>query len=114
MQDRNELVAWLASKLQDRLADYQYSAWLIGSIVADHNKMPSDCDLLTVTHSNVVEEMARMSDELRTSFEKEFGLPLHLTRLTYEELAENRGFLAALSITGMHLVHSSGEMDPLV
>lgn len=90
-----EIKAWLLSKIFDVFLDEEIEAWLIGSIIND-SLCPQDCDVLIMLQTKCVTQLAQVSSAWKQEFEERFGLPLHLTRITYDEAESCCAFLEAV------------------
>lgn len=87
-----KIVKWLKERLLAELDASMDSAWVIGSVAAGASH-PNDCDVLLLVDSGRVPLLAQLSPVWRSEFELEFGIPLHLTRLTAEETKHCAEFL---------------------
>lgn len=90
-----EIIAWLSSKIFDVFLNEEIEAWLIGSIVND-SPHPRDCDVLIMLQTKCITQLAKFSSAWKQEFEERFGLPLHLTRITYDEAESCCAFLEAV------------------
>ncbi len=81
----DNLSEWLRNELALKIPDGLRSATIFGSI-NDPSSDPDDVDLYLVIEPEFSLHIANISDDLRRQFAHEFGLPLHLTRLTIEEI----------------------------
>lgn len=88
-----EVVAWLRQYIADNLANHIANALLIGSVVSGRI-YPKDCDLLVVLKPEYIEEAIPRIAQLRLDFQATFRVPLHVTRLTTQEIEETKEFLA--------------------
>lgn len=89
---QTEIVQWLKERLFAELDASMVSAWVIGSVAAGANH-PDDCDVLLLVNPGCVPLLAQLSPIWRSEFELEFGIPLHLTRLTTKEARHCAEFL---------------------
>jgi hypothetical protein len=107
-----EVAQWLSERLFAELDADKVSAWIIGSIAAGASH-PEDCDVLLLTDRGCVSRIAQLSPIWRSECELEFGIPLHLTRLTTEEAKDCTQFLnsvfgkAYISIGSPELGHDA-------
>lgn len=90
-----EIIAWLSSKIFDVFHNEEIEAWLIGSIIND-SPHPQDCDILIMLQIKCTDQLAQVSSAWKQEFEERFGLPLHLTRITYDEAESCCTFLGAV------------------
>jgi hypothetical protein len=90
-----EITSWLSGTIFEVFRTEEIQVWLIGSMV-DGSSKPRDCDILILVDPNCVSRLARVSPIWRQKFEERFNLPLHLTRLTYDEAKSFGSFLEAI------------------
>lgn len=90
-----ELISWLSSKIFGFFHHEEVEAWLIGSIV-NGSPEPQDCDVLIILHEKCATRLAQVSSVWKEEFQERFGLPLHLTRITYDEVQFCDTFLQAV------------------
>lgn len=95
MEKTREITAWLSGKIFDVFHDEEIEAWLIGSII-NNSLRPQDCDVLIMLQSKRITQLAQVSSTWKQEFEERFGLPLHLTRITYDEAESCCAFLEAV------------------
>lgn len=95
LERKFEIATWLSRTLYESFEDNEIEAWLIGSILNDLSD-PADCDVLIVVHPASSPRLARLSPIWREDFWERFQLPLHLTRLTRDEVKTCASFLKAV------------------
>jgi hypothetical protein len=95
LEKKFEIASWLSCIIYASFKSEELQAWIIGSILDDSSK-PADCDVLIMVHSKSVSKLASLSPVWRDKFGGRFKLPLHLTRLTYEEAETSTMFLDAV------------------
>jgi hypothetical protein len=95
LEKKIEIASWLSRMIYESFRSEEIQAWLIGSIL-DNSAKPEDCDILIMVHPNSVSKLAQLSPVWRENFGGRFNLPLHLTRLTYDEAETSTVFLDAV------------------
>ncbi|PZV21290.1 MAG: hypothetical protein DCF21_02805 [Leptolyngbya sp.] len=91
-QREAEIISWLSSVIFKVFNSGEVQAWLIGSI-ASGSIDPKDCDVLIMLKSSCISQLVKISLIWRKEFEERFGLSLHLTRITYDEVESCELFL---------------------
>jgi len=94
MSDHDKILSWFQAKNR-MLEGGIFGAWIIGSYVTNPNKA-KDCDILFIVDQNKFGMLAEASSSWRDEFLETFGLPLHMTRITLEEMEESHNFLQAV------------------
>lgn len=69
--------------------------WLIGSVAAA-KPAPKDCDLLIIAPICDLDPMIEAINSLKDNFVSAFGVPLHLTIISTEELGDTQVFLSEI------------------
>lgn len=90
--DLGKVISWLREELNREFEGENLSGWLIGSILSCESK-PEDCDVVLFFDRRLIDRVITSSEILREGFLLTFGIPLHLTRVTFEELVEALFFL---------------------
>jgi len=91
----NEIICWLSNLIFKVFDSEEVQVWLIGSI-ASGSLAPQDCDVLIMLNSSCILRLIKVSPIWRKEFEERFKLPLHLTRITYDEAESCNLFLEAV------------------
>jgi hypothetical protein len=92
---QTRIMSWLRDRLLVELGSTSFSAWLIGSL-ARSELQAKDCDVLLLVEPDSVSLVAKASPTWQEAFEREFGIPLHLTRLTFAEADQCTNFLSSV------------------
>lgn len=93
---KDDVISWLKFEISFQFKDQNVFVWLIGSIVTNQNQA-NDCDVLFIFDKQYINQLIICSDYWRNEFEKQFKSPLHLTRITLEELQDWTYFLKSVS-----------------
>lgn len=78
------------------------SICVFGSILEDA-KCANDCDVLILYDTHLQNAVVYMSKNIRYDFLKKFGMPLHLTRLSFDEY--NQTITLVQDILGIKFRH---------
>lgn len=95
MEKTCEITAWLSGKIFNVFHDEEIEVWLIGSII-NNSFCSQDCDVLIMLQTKCITQLVQVSSIWKQEFEERFGLPLHLTRITYDEVESCCAFLEAV------------------
>lgn len=91
----DEIVHWLSTAIYSEFDSKELEAWVFGSVAGSCVDV-GDCDVLIVIDESCIGRLARISPIWRQQFEEEFGLRLHLTRLSTQETRYPYPFVRAV------------------
>lgn len=80
----DKVIHWLSSQIHSQFQAHEVSVWIFGSWVYQPS-CARDCDILIFVDENSTNKLANLSLFWKQEFEKTFGVPLHLTRLSFQE-----------------------------
>ncbi|HLO29337.1 MAG TPA: hypothetical protein VK249_09395 [Anaerolineales bacterium] len=90
-----EIAHWLSGTVYNDFKEGELSVWIFGSLVESF-KGSKDCDVLILVDENFMDKLAYLSLVWKHDFEYKFGIPLHLTRLSFQEARFAQSFIEAV------------------
>lgn len=91
----NDIAYWLSNSIFSEFTEGEINAWIFGSSVSEFADS-NDCDVFILVHENSMDKLAQLSLLWKQNFEDQFGIPLHLTRLSSQESQSARSFMEAI------------------
>lgn len=91
----DEVIHWLSKQIYSQLRADEIRVWVFGSWVCQPSNA-NDCDVLILADEKSTSKLAALSLFWKQEFEKRFGIPLHLTRLSFQEAETARAFIDAV------------------
>lgn len=91
----NDMAYWLSNSIFSEFKEGEISAWIFGSSVCK-SADSHDCDVFILIHENGMDKLAQLSLLWKQTFENQFGIPLHLTRLSTQESQSAQSFMEAI------------------
>lgn len=91
----DKVISWLRGQLYTHFRSNEVNAWVFGSWVRQPS-YANDCDVLLLVKEDSIDRLASISIYLKQEFEEQFGIPLHLTRLSFQEAKGASVFINAI------------------
>lgn len=91
----DEVICWLSKQIYSQLYADDIRVWVFGSWVCQPSNA-NDCDVLILVDEKSISKLAALSLFWKQEFERRFGIPLHLTRLSFQEAETVKAFISAI------------------
>lgn len=85
----------IQSLLESQSIQGNYLALIFGSFCCRTSEA-KDIDLLLIYECDSIDHVLQFSTPIKFAFEKEFGIPLHLLRITWKEACECKEIISEI------------------